>query len=401
VIPALPIGIEIKHVRLLRHMWRVAQGIIQRGIDPLFDRWPHRGDDIGRDFPGFVTARAPAERPTAYSPLSPRGRLPRIWNLSDAELRSLWPQLQPEDVRRWAPWAVTHNEVRRITSADGTPTELQRRVREAIDLERQYGPRSEEEFFLVESTRQPGAFHIRYPPEAMAIFGPDGLVAPPSRPREINLRTIERQFEWIRVALLQQFDSSHIVPAVSSGVYQLEEHVRRQQQRVLAIDLDRSYPQLQEERTRWFRDHVDLIESGVMAPYEEVPLRRQSLLADVQDVITRSYNQGLRVEVIAGGLRERYGVSEARAELIARDQVLKANARLTRHRQESVGVKEYIWTTARDKRVREAHARLHNTRQSWDNPPPVGGGRNEHPGGDYQCRCVARPVAPKWLVGNG
>jgi SPP1 gp7 family putative phage head morphogenesis protein len=126
-------------------------------------------------------------------------------------------------------------------------------------------------------------------------------------------------------------------------------------------------------------------------------LRRQSLLADVEQVIRHAHEQGLRVEVIAGILKERYDLSDSRAELIARDQVLKANGRLAQARQQSVGITEYIWVTSRDKRVRETHARLHNTRQSWANPPPVGGGRSAHPGGDYQCRCTAKPVAPSWL----
>jgi SPP1 gp7 family putative phage head morphogenesis protein len=117
------------------------------------------------------------------------------------------------------------------------------------------------------------------------------------------------------------------------------------------------------------------------------------LLADVQEVVRESTTRGTRVETLARQIRERYAVSDSRADLIARDQTLKANADLTRLRHEDAGVSRYVWSTSRDERVRPMHADLEGRVFSWSAPPVTNerGDRN-HPGGDFQCRCVAIPV---------
>jgi len=84
---------------------------------------------------------------------------------------------------------------------------------------------------------------------------------------------------------------------------------------------------------------------------------------------------------------------KARARLIARDQISKFNGSLTRLRQTEIGVEEYIWSTARDARVRPEHAALDGKKFRWDKPPAIG-----HPGEDYQCRCSAIPVMDKFFA---
>ena len=74
--------------------------------------------------------------------------------------------------------------------------------------------------------------------------------------------------------------------------------------------------------------------------------------------------------------------------LISRDQTAKAIGHMTALRHEQLGVREYIWRTRLDERVRPSHALLNGSRQRWDNPPPATG----HPGYDIQCRCMAVPV---------
>lgn len=102
---------------------------------------------------------------------------------------------------------------------------------------------------------------------------------------------------------------------------------------------------------------------------------------------------GLRVEDLAAEIERRAEVSASRAELIARDQTLKLNGQITQARQEAGGISRYVWSTSGDERVREAHAELDGQTFDWSDPPEVSDdGRREHPGGDYQCRCVAVPV---------
>lgn len=107
-------------------------------------------------------------------------------------------------------------------------------------------------------------------------------------------------------------------------------------------------------------------------------------------------NAGARVETIARELQEATGASKARAQLIARDQVLKINGQLTRDRHEAAGIVEYVWSASRDVRVREDHRALDGQRFRYDDPPIADRrtGRRGHPGMLWQCRCVAIPVLP-------
>ena len=74
--------------------------------------------------------------------------------------------------------------------------------------------------------------------------------------------------------------------------------------------------------------------------------------------------------------------------LLSRDQTTKLNASLTKLRQESAGITEYIWQTAGDERVRPTHKANDGKKFNWDKPPAKTG----HPGTDINCRCVAIPV---------
>lgn len=95
------------------------------------------------------------------------------------------------------------------------------------------------------------------------------------------------------------------------------------------------------------------------------------------------------------------GHSERQANLIARDQTSKINMAINQARQQEVGIEEYIWRTAHDRRVvgfpggeypkgNQVHGN-HWAREGlvfrWDKPPFDG-----HPGYAVNCRCVAEPI---------
>lgn len=153
-------------------------------------------------------------------------------------------------------------------------------------------------------------------------------------------------------------------------------------ERLIKVDLGAEPPAVRAVLAAWRRENVDLIES--------ISTR---LLDDVETVVTDAVRKGTRVETLARQIGERYAVSDSRARLIARDQVLKANADLTRQRHVEAGVTRYVWSSSRDERVRPMHADLEGRTFAWDDPPVTNlrGDRN-HPGGDYQCRCVAIPI---------
>lgn len=85
-------------------------------------------------------------------------------------------------------------------------------------------------------------------------------------------------------------------------------------------------------------------------------------------------------------------VTQSRAELIARDQTLKMNSRFNEARQRSLGIKQYVWTTVGDDRVREAHRELEGKTIDYDDPPTDSDGNTGHAGdcgvGD---RCTQDP----------
>ncbi len=113
-------------------------------------------------------------------------------------------------------------------------------------------------------------------------------------------------------------------------------------------------------------------------------------------VVLQGLRRGIRHEEIAKqlvGLKDKDGKPSLklramnRAKLIARDQTNKLNGKLTELRQASAGIREYIWRTVGDDRVRPEHRALNGKKFSWDDPPSVG-----HPGEPVNCRCFGEPV---------
>lgn len=156
---------------------------------------------------------------------------------------------------------------------------------------------------------------------------------------------------------------------------------KRAVKRVAGVAVADVLPEGDQLRQEWLQESTDLIRGT------------ERFREKVRAIIKDPLNAGLRPERIAKMLEKQLGIGKRRAELIARDQTLKAYGRLQRARQERAGIKRYRWVTSRDERVRHRHRDLDNTIQRWDQPPIVHpSGRRAHPGGDYQCRCSAAPV---------
>ena len=381
--PKPPRQLEAAYALRLRRLWHAAQGLIAYGLEPLLEAWPAREDRL----------------PATYDPVAERPRLPRIWNLSDDELRELWPGIPPRDVRRYAPWAVSRSEVVRIAWPGGRPQgeELWEYVRRAVAAERAREPTPPNPVRYGEEglTRPPHAFRLASRTYAPVVLGADGLpIALPPRVVVVSEQAIRRQLAWVDMALGRLVSADVLESTVSETGEQVNRYARRQLERVVSIDPRKADPVVASSIDRWRRANVDLIESGLRAHDASPRLRRPSLLEDVSRTIEEAHRQGLRVEVLAGDLQDRFGVADSRAELIARDQVLKLNGQITHQRQQGAGITHYRWSTSRDERVRESHADLEGSVHSWDDPPEVAPGRWEHPGGDYQCRCVAIPIIP-------
>lgn len=150
----------------------------------------------------------------------------------------------------------------------------------------------------------------------------------------------------------------------------------RLQQGTLGIKADAHSPRVQAALAKGRDDARDLIASA-----------SKDLDADLDAVLLDPDNFGLRVEELRDMLLERGGVSESRAELIARDQTLKTNAAVARAGHEDAGFTHFAWSTAMDERVRPEHEILEGQVFSYAEGSPEG-----LPGDPVNCRCVALPV---------
>ena len=142
------------------------------------------------------------------------------------------------------------------------------------------------------------------------------------------------------------------------------------------------------------RRTASLIESFVGEINPRIKDLGAQQIAEIRGIVSRGMQAGRRAADVGKEIQERFAINERRAKFIARNELSTLNAQFTKDRQTELGIGQYIWRTSRDERVRTTHARLEGTLQSWDDPPPVGGGRHLHPGEDFNCRCTAEPAIP-------
>lgn len=140
----------------------------------------------------------------------------------------------------------------------------------------------------------------------------------------------------------------------------------------------------------WVRQNV-----GFVTSIEE------DCLAELEEVVVAGFTAGKPARTIANELQRRFGASQSKARLLARDQIGTLSAQLTQTRHQAAGVSEYYWDTSGDGKVRPCHKELDGKLFRYDNPPPMWymtkagkkyTGRRCNPGEDYQCRCIAKPA---------
>lgn len=153
----------------------------------------------------------------------------------------------------------------------------------------------------------------------------------------------------------------------------------------LGVDVYRNEPWLVPVRDNWIAENTRLIKT--------IP---QQYLGDVEGVIRRGVAQGLASKEISKEVEAKFGVTKRRAQIIARDQVSKANSQLTEYRQKDLGVEEYYWMDSNDERVRPTHRAAGAESEAgksfkWTSPPPAIG---MNPGMPVLCRCWARAKWP-------
>lgn len=130
---------------------------------------------------------------------------------------------------------------------------------------------------------------------------------------------------------------------------------------------------------------LDLVESWAASNVELITSIDARYFDDLRDVVTDTVRSGKSTQSLSDAIVERYGVTQSRADVIARDQVGTLNGQITQARQTALGIEEYTWSTSNDQRVRPAHRDLNGTVRRWDKPHPTEG----HPGTAVLCRCAS------------
>ena len=201
---------------------------------------------------------------------------------------------------------------------------------------------------------------------------------------ELNLGEIGIDLEGIRIKILRLVRRR--APAIATAI---ADRTNRNNQEIIArlfnIDVARESPQI-----------LAALSAARDANVALITRMADEQLAQVRRLVNEAGTSGMRAATLAKRLQERLAIGERRAALIARDQTLKINGQLTQIRQRDAGVERYVWSTSQDERVREMHAELEGQTFSWDDPPVTNEqGDTNHPGEDYQCRCIAIPVIPE------
>ena len=136
-----------------------------------------------------------------------------------------------------------------------------------------------------------------------------------------------------------------------------------------------------EQLAKWVSENVDLIKT--------IP---EDSLDKMKDIVLDGYTNGKSTTDMAKQIRLVYKISKNRAKFIAADQTAKLNGQIQRAQQLDAGVSRYKWCTCGDERVRSSHRSLNGKIFSWNEAPLNSDGRRCHPGEDFRCRCVGRPV---------
>lgn len=108
----------------------------------------------------------------------------------------------------------------------------------------------------------------------------------------------------------------------------------------------------------------------------------------IEVAITHAVASGTRHEELAIELDKIFSFGEDRALLIARDQVGKAYGQINASRQQSLGIKQFVWRTSEDERVRPEHEAIDG--HVFDYPEGAPG--EGLPGEPILCRCWAEPI---------
>ena len=150
-----------------------------------------------------------------------------------------------------------------------------------------------------------------------------------------------------------------------------------------ALGIDISAIVRSEELSEYLADHASR-NAGLITSLADETVK------GVETLVLNAKLNGTTAKQLKEQLKNKFGIADKRARLIARDQTAKLTSDLNQLRQQQVGITEYVWRTSRDERVRPRHSSLDGEVYAWGKP--TGAEEGLPPGKPIQCRCTAQAV---------
>ena len=138
----------------------------------------------------------------------------------------------------------------------------------------------------------------------------------------------------------------------------------------------------------------DVLQASVHQNVSLIKSISSQYLDEVEGLVMRSVMQGRDSGQLAKDLRQRYGITQRRAEFIAFDQNNKATSALQAARQKSTGIVRGIWKHSHAGKVpRPSHLKADG--QEFDISRGMYlDGKWTMPGEEPNCRCTWHPIIP-------
>ena len=128
----------------------------------------------------------------------------------------------------------------------------------------------------------------------------------------------------------------------------------------------------------------------------------QDIASQFPDYALQMTTKGVRpAEIVEEMKKKAPQLAAYQIRRIARTESAKAATAMMQARCQAIGCEWYLWHTCEDERVRSTHAHMEGVLCRWSDPPnpevlfPAKGIKAHgayHPGGIYNCRCIALPM---------
>ena len=184
---------------------------------------------------------------------------------------------------------------------------------------------------------------------------------------------------------LDRVDSAVLLEIASQTLHRIRrwnrQRARRAFKAALGIDVG---PLLSEWALREFMEeriseNVDLIKTIPRRYHEGLKVRTAEEFAD------KPFDQAAMRKVY----RDEYKSTGWNLRRLTRDQSNKMTGQLTRRRHEQLGLRQFVWRSSLDERVRPTHRDFDSKTYAYENAPEGG------PGVPILCRCIAEPVVSR------